>query len=227
MINKAMILAAGFGTRLKPLTDNLPKALVPFKKGTMISYQIEKLKTSGVKEIVINVHHFSELMIKYFQEKDFGVKIDIIAEEEILGTGGGILNAKEFLQTEDYFLVVNVDVYTNLDFELFINDYKTHKPFAMLAVQKRLTSRYLEFDDNFMLKGRVKSDTMKDRYFAFNGIHIISNEIFSFKDEVGYKDILDIYLEKKKPVMGFDSGESSFLDIGKTENLNVAESLID
>ena len=106
MINKAMILAAGFGTRLKPLTDNLPKALVPFKKGTMISYQIEKLKRSGVKEIVINVHHFSELMIKYFRENDFGVKIDIIAEEEILGTGGGILNAKEFLRTEEYFLVV-------------------------------------------------------------------------------------------------------------------------
>ena len=227
MINKAMILAAGFGTRLKPLTDNLPKALVPFKKGTMISYQIEKLKRSGVKEIVINVHHFSELMIKYFQENDFGVKIDIIAEEEILGTGGGILNAKEFLRTEEYFLVVNVDVYTNLDFELLINDYKTHKPFAMLAVQKRLTSRYLEFDDSFMLNGRVKSDIMKDKYFAFNGIHIISNEIFSLKEEVGYKDIIDIYIDKKKPVMGFDSGVSSFLDLGKTENLKVAESLID
>jgi len=99
--------------------------------------------------------------------------------------------------------------------------------FAMLAVQKRLTSRYLEFDDNFMLKGRVKSDIMKDKYFAFNGVHIISNEIFSVKEEVGYKDIIDIYIDKKKPVMGFDSGVSSFLDLGKTENLKVAESLID
>ena len=227
MINKAMILAAGFGTRLKPLTDNLPKALVPFKKGTMVSYQIEKLKRLGVKEIVINVHHFSEKIIKYFQDNDFGVKIDIIAEEEILGTGGGILNAKKYLRTEEYFLVVNVDVYTNLDFELLVEDYRINKPFAMLAVQKRSTSRYLEFDDSFMLKGRVKSDTMKDGYFAFNGIHIISGEIFSLKEETGYKDIIDIYLERKIPVRGFDSGVSGFMDLGKAENLKAAENLID
>ena len=88
----------------------------------MVSYQIEKLKRYGVKEIVINVHHFSELMIKYFQEYDFGVKINIIAEDEILGTGGGILNAKDYLREEEYFLVLNVDVFTDINFDLLIKE---------------------------------------------------------------------------------------------------------
>jgi MurNAc alpha-1-phosphate uridylyltransferase len=225
MIKKAMILAAGYGTRLKPLTDILPKALVPFKNGTMVSYQIEKLKGFGVSEIVINVHHLSGLIVKYFQEHDFGVKINILVEEEILGTGGGVLNAKEFLKSEDYFLVLNVDVFTDFDFNLLIKEYYASKPFAMLAVQKRNTSRYLEFDDNFILKRRVKSDKPEKNYFAFNGIHIISNEIFSFKDKIGYSDIIDIYLEENKLVKGFNVCDSTFIDLGKSENLKMAEVL--
>jgi len=227
MINKAMILAAGFGTRLQPLTDNLPKALIPFKKGTMVSYQIEKLKRYGVNEIVINVHHFSELMIKYFQEYDFGVKINIIAEDEILGTGGGILNAKDYLREEEYFLVLNVDVFTDINFDLLIKEYEVYKPFALIAVQKRTTSRYLEFDDNLVLKGRVKSFIMIENYYAFNGIHVISNEIFSHNNKIAYKDILDIYLEEKKLVRGYDAGNSNFIDLGKIENLKRAETLSD
>ncbi|MCX6156561.1 MAG: sugar phosphate nucleotidyltransferase [Ignavibacteriota bacterium] len=222
-MNKAMILAAGYGTRLKPITDSTPKALVPFKNGTMISYQIEKLKSIGIKEIIVNAHHFSERLIKYFQEIDFGVKIVVIAEEDILGTGGGVLNAKEYLQSEDYFLVLNVDVFTNFNIELLIREYESTKPFALLAVQKRKTSRYLEFDSNFHLKGRVKSDVMEENYFAFNGMHIISNDIFSANYKNDYKDILDVYLEEKKHVKGFDVLDSVFIDLGKTENLKQAE----
>jgi len=219
MINKAMILAAGFGTRLQPLTDNLPKALIPFKKGTMISYQIEKLKSIGVKEIVINVHHFSEKIIKYFQENDFGIKLNIIVEKQILGTGGGVLNAKDYLQSEESFLLINVDVYTNFNFDLLIKEYEIEKPFALLAVQKRNTSRYLVFDDNSLLKGRAKSDKMEENHFAFNGIHIISNKIFSHSYKICYKDIIDIYLEEKKIIKGFNVGNSIFIDLGKVENL--------
>ncbi|MFZ4592008.1 MAG: nucleotidyltransferase family protein [Ignavibacteria bacterium] len=222
-MNKAMILAAGYGTRLKPLTDTIPKALVPFKNGTMISYQIEKLKSIGIKEIVVNAHHFSEQLIKYFQENDFGVKIVVIAEEEILGTGGGVLNTKEYLQSEEYFLVMNVDVFTDFDIELLIKEYESTKPLALLAVQKRKTSRYLEFDDNFILKARVKSDVMKENYYGFNGMHIISNDIFSVNYKNDYRDIIDIYLEGKKTVKGFDAGESVFIDLGKTDNLKRAE----
>lgn len=222
-MNKAMILAAGFGTRLKPITDSIPKALVPFKNGTMISYQIEKLKTAGIKEIVVNAHHYSERLIKYFQENDFGVKVDVIAEKEILGTGGGVLNAKEYLQTEEHFLVLNVDVFTNFNIELLIKEYELTKPFALLAVQKRKTSRYLEFDDNFLLNGRIKSDKMEKNHYAFNGMHIISNDIFSVNYKNDYRDILDVYLEEKKPVKGFDAGAAVFIDLGKTENLKRAE----
>ncbi len=222
-MNKAMILAAGYGTRLKPLTDTIPKALVPFKNGTMISYQIEKLKSIGIKEIVVNAHHFSEQLIKYFQENDFGVKIVVIAEEEILGTGGGVLNTKEYLQSEEYFLVMNVDVFTDFDIELLIKEYESTKPLALLAVQKRKTSRYLEFDENFILKARVKSDVMKENYYGFNGMHIISNDIFSVNYKNDYRDIIDIYLEGKKTVKGFDAGESVFIDLGKTDNLKRAE----
>jgi NDP-sugar pyrophosphorylase family protein len=222
-MNKAMILAAGFGTRLQPLTDSIPKALVPFKNGTMISYQIEKLKTAGIKEIVVNAHHYSERLIKYFQENDFGVKVDVIAEKEILGTGGGVLNAKEYLQTEEHFLVLNVDVFTNFNVELLIKEYELAKPFALLAVQKRKTSRYLEFYDNFLLNGRIKSDMMEKNHYAFNGMHIISNDILSVSYKNDYRDILDVYLEEKKPVKGFDVGDAVFIDLGKTENLKRAE----
>lgn len=223
MINKAMILAAGFGTRLQPLTDNIPKALVPFKNGTMISYQIEKLKSIGIKEVVVNAHHFSDQLIKYFQENNFGIKVNVIAEDKILGTGGGVLNAKEYLQSEKYFLVLNVDVFTDFNIELLMKEYEISKPFALLAVQKRKTSRYLEFDEKFVLKGRIKTDVMEENYFAFNGIHIISNEIFSVNYKNDYRDIIDLYLEEKKSVKGFDVRESVFIDLGKTENLKRAE----
>jgi len=222
-MNKAMILAAGYGTRLKPITDSIPKALVPFKNGTMISYQIGKLKSAGIKEIVVNAHHFSEQLIKYFQENDFGVKVVVVAEGEILGTGGGVLNAKEYLQSEEYFLVMNVDVFTDFNIELLIKEYESTKPLALLAVQKRKTSRYLEFDDNFILKARVKSDVMKENYYGFNGMHIISNDIFSVNYKNDYRDIIDVYLEEKKTVKGFDAGESVFIDLGKTDNLKRAE----
>jgi len=227
IINKAMILAAGYGTRLKPLTDNFPKALVPFKNGTMISYQLEKLKGIGIKEVIVNAYHFSEQLIKYFQENDFGVKIDIITEDEILGTGGGVLNAKDYLGSEEYFLVLNVDVFTDFNIELLIKEYEVCKPFALLAVQKRNTSRYLEFDNNFILKGRVKSNSIEENYYAFNGMHIISNEIFSQNNKIGYRDIIDIYIEEKKIVKGFNVGESVFIDLGKVENLKKAEELSD
>lgn len=230
MIKKAMILAAGFGTRLKPLTDNIPKALVPFRNGTMISYQINKLKSIGVKEIVINAHHFSGLMEKYLNETDFGVKIYLIIEKDILGTGGGIMNAVDYLRNEDAFLVVNVDVFTDLDFTDMLSEFKKNNPFAILAVQKRKTSRYLEFDDDFVISGRIKSEEMKENFYAFNGVHIISNKIFQYDYKSDYKDIIDIYLEMREEnyrIEGYDAGKSYFIDLGKIENIKKADFLCD
>lgn len=225
-----MILAAGFGTRLKPITDNIPKALVPFRDGSIISYQIKKLISLGIEEIVINTHHFSGLMEKYFSENDFGVKVNLLTEKVILGTGGGIMNAFDYLRDEHAFFVVNVDAFTNLNFSDMLSEFEKSKSIALLAVQKRKTSRYLEFQEDFILSGRLKSDIMEDNFYAFNGIHIISNKIFQYNYKSDYKDIIDIYIEMVKNkyiVKGYDAGKSYFIDLGKIENIIKAESLCD
>lgn len=221
MIKKAIILAAGFGTRLKPLTDSIPKALVPFRNGTMISYQIEKLKGYGITDITVNAHHFAEQVEKYFSENHFGVSINVIKEEVILGTGGGILNAEKYLDdgSNAAFLAINVDVFTDFDFKKIINNHISSANFATLLVQKRKTSRYLELDKKMELTGRVKCETLEDNFFAFNGVHLISNEIFRLGYSVKYLDIIDIYLDAERmhgrTVKGYDAGESLFEDIGK------------
>jgi len=224
MITKAMILAAGFGTRLKPLTDSMPKALLPFRNGTMISYQIEKLKSAGITSIAVNAHHFSGQIIEYFRESDFRIEIEVVKEDYILGTGGGILNAEKFFRGSGNFLVINVDVYTDMDINKLISGRVNIDSIATLAVQKRKTSRYLEFNENFELVSRVKSEELKPNFFAFNGMHVISDRIFDLPHPEGYFDILDYYLylikNGKEFIKGFNCGDSAFYDLGKTEYLN-------
>jgi len=218
---KAMILAAGYGTRLKPLTDSIPKALVPFNGEPMINYQIKKLVKYGFEEIAVNAHHFAEQITDYFDKNSFGIKIKVIVEEEILGTGGGILNALEFFKDENFFLAVNVDVLTDFDFSKIIEFHKSGNPLASLAVQKRVTKRHLEFDNSMRLLKRETESSVKENLYAFNGVHIISNKIFTGR-KIEYLDIFDLYLElinEERKVLGFDVGECIFRDLGKTENL--------
>jgi N-acetyl-alpha-D-muramate 1-phosphate uridylyltransferase len=219
---KAMILAAGFGTRLKPLTDNLPKALVPFGNEPMVNYQIKKLKELGFSEIVINAHHFAGQIIDYFNKNSFGIKINVIEEEVILGTGGGILNAQKYFEKEEFFLAINVDVFTDFDFSKIIIFHKSRTPLASVAVQKRKTKRYLEFDNDMKLLRRQNENSQKEYLYAFNGIHIISNKIFTDR-KIEYLDIFDLYFEmlsNGKEVFGFDVEDSEFRDLGKIEALN-------
>jgi len=224
MITKAMILAAGFGTRLKPLTDSIPKALVPFRNGTMISHQIEKLKSAGIKSIAVNAHHFAGQIIEYFRESDFRIEIEVIIEENILGTGGGIMNAEKFFRGSGNFLAVNVDVYTDLNISQLISGTMNIDSVATLMVQKRKTSRYLEFDEDFELVSRIKTEDLKPNYFAFNGMHVISDRIFDLPHPEGYFDIIDLYLSliksRKEIIKGFNCGDSVFYDMGKPEVLN-------
>lgn len=224
---KAMILSAGFGTRLLPVTEQIPKALVKYRNIPMINYQIERLKKSGVNEIIVNAHHHSGKIIDYFSENDFGIKINVIIEKEILGTGGGILNASEYFQNEKFFLVINVDIDTDLDLSKMILFHTSRNSLATLAVQKRISKKYLEFDSQSHLIGRENENSIPENLFAFNGIHIISNRIFKKNIEVNFKDILSVYFDltdnKKNGnefVSGFDTGNSNFKDIGKIENLN-------
>ena len=219
---RGMILAAGFGTRLKPLTDTYPKALIEYKGKPMIVYQIEKLKTAGIKEIVINAHHHSDKLISFFNQNNFDVNIKIIEEKEILGTGGGIINAKEFLKDDDT-VIINTDVMTDFNISEMISFYNTSNPIATLLVQKRRTTRYLEFQNNCLI-GRASDYSNPENLFAFNGIHIVSKEFFNQSLSAGYSDIIDIYIgliSKGKTIFGYDAGKSSFLDIGKPENLRL------
>ncbi len=218
---KGMILAAGFGTRLRPLTDTQPKALVSYRGKPLVVHQIERLMNAGITEIVINAHHFSEQVVDFFVRNKFDADISVIVENEILGTGGGIFNASDHLRGSD-FAVVNVDVETDMSLSDMVLNHNSRKPLATLAVQRRRSGRYLEFSREMKLMRREADDSAKDRLFAFNGIHVISGEFFSLGFESGFSDILDLYfraIESGKTVSGFDAGECSFRDLGKTENL--------
>jgi MurNAc alpha-1-phosphate uridylyltransferase len=220
---KAMILAAGFGTRLKPLTDNLPKALVEFKSQPMLVHQIKRLKEAGISEIIINVHHHPDKIREYIGKNDFGIGIKLSMESgEILGTGGGILNAEEYFSDDDYFAVINVDIDTNFDVKELIDFTLREKPFAALAVQKRQTKRGLVFDDDMVMTGLQKDDSPTDSVYAFNCMHVISGEIFKPGLEVKFTGIFDIYIQmisKGMKILGYDTGDRFFKDLGKIENL--------
>lgn len=220
---KAMILAAGFGTRLKPFTETHPKALIPYHGKPMILHQIERLKKAGIDEIIVNAHHFSEQIIDYFSNNKFGIKGSVITEEDILGTGGGILNAKELLMGGGSFVVINVDVDTDMNLNRMLIHHDSVSPLATIAVQKRKSGRYLEFTPDMRLKSRQNEDSDEKNLFAFNGIHVISDEFLGMGFEEGFSDILNLYFEAIKDkghyVSGYDAGDCMFKDLGKTENL--------
>jgi NDP-sugar pyrophosphorylase family protein len=220
---KAMILAAGFGTRLKPFTETHPKALIPYHGKPMILHQIERLKKAGIDEIIVNAHHFSEQIIDYFSNNKFGIRGSVITEEDILGTGGGILNAKELLMGGGSFVVINVDVDTDMNLNRMLIHHDSVSPLATIAVQKRKSGRYLEFTPDMRLKSRQNEDSDEKNLFAFNGIHVISDEFLGMGFEEGFSDILNLYFEAIKDkghyVSGYDAGDCMFKDLGKTENL--------
>jgi NDP-sugar pyrophosphorylase family protein len=218
-----MILAAGYGTRLKPLTDSLPKALVIHKGKTLLEHQIEKLKDIGISEIVINTHHFSDKIVEFVNRNKFDLKIDVIVEKEILGTGGGVLNASDYLKSDDFFIVLNVDIDSDFDISEIIKYHKKYNPIATIGIQKRATKRYLEFTPDLILISRGNENSSKNNLYAFNGIHIISKDFFSKGFRIKYCDIIDIYLEiinRGEKIKGFDLKKTTFKDLGKKENLD-------
>jgi len=218
-----MILAAGYGTRLKPLTDSIPKALVIHKGKTLLEHQIDKLKNSGISEIVINAHHFSDKILDFINQNKFDLKVDVIIEKTILGTGGGVLNAFDYLKSEDFFIVLNVDIDSDFDISEIIKYHEKYKPIATIGIQKRVTKRYLEFTSDLVLVGRGNENFSKNNLYAFNGIHIISKDFFSKGFETKYCNIIDIYLElvnRGEKIKGFDLKKTTFKDLGKKENLD-------
>lgn len=238
---KAMIFAAGLGTRLKPLTDHMPKALVPVAGKPMLEHVIGKLKASGVNEVVINVHHFANQILEFLKAKDnFGIRIWISDEtEELLDTGGGIKKASIYLN--EPFLVHNADILSNADLKTLYNYHLTSGNDATLLVSPRKTVRHLLFDEKNRLQGWVNKDTLQtkpegfvyqpesQKELAFGGIHVISPSLFQYmQDWEGKFSIMDFYLQtcRKARLGGYVKNDLQLIDIGKPETLAQAEAFI-
>ena len=241
-----MIFAAGLGTRLRPLTDNMPKAMVPVAGKPMLQRVIENLKQYGFNDIIINVHHFGEQIIDFVKENNnFGINIAISDERgELLDTGGGILKAEAFLDGDEPFLVHNADILTNLDLNDLYNFHINHKADATVLVAPRKTQRYLVFDSQDRLCGWTNLATGECRpadfdataeglsKLAFGGVHVISTSIFKALREYTTEhkfSITPFYVDtcRKLKIMGYQpASHYDWFDIGKPETLALAEKFI-
>ncbi len=204
---KAMILAAGHGTRLGELTRHKPKALIEVNGQPMLEILIRKLIREGIREIVINVHHEAGQIMQFLSDnKNFGINIHISEEiGELLDTGGGISNAREFLMDSEPFLVHNVDIISQVDIQKFREYHEASGKLANLVVRKRETSRYLLYDDTGMLCGWENRTSREKRIvrpfegelipLAFSGIHMISPEIFRYLPEKRHFSVIQAYLD--------------------------------
>ena len=236
-----MIFAAGLGTRLKPLTDHMPKALVPVAGKPMLEHVILKLIASGFDEIVINVHHFAGQIIDFLKEKDnFGIKIWISDEtEELLDTGAGIKKASSLLN--EPFLVHNADILSNVDLKALYDFHIASGNDATLLVSPRKTVRYLLFDQSNRLCGWINKDTLQTKpegftyqpevqqEYAFGGIHVISPSLFSYMEGwTGKFSIMDFYLQncQKAKLGGYAKEDLQLIDIGKPDTLAKAEEFL-
>lgn len=233
---KAMIFAAGLGTRLKPITDTMPKALVPVNGKPLLHHVLTKLIEAGYDDITVNVHHFPDQIIKYLEENDFGVKINISDERtQLLETGGAVKHAHPFLDGTEPFLVHNVDILSDLDLDWFRKAYRPGD-LATLLVSERKTQRYLLFDAEGLLcgwtniaTGEVRSprggiDPKDYRMLAFSGIHYISPEIFEAFERYGFGErfsIMDFYLTAcaDYPIRAAAPEQLRLLDVGKLDSL--------
>jgi NDP-sugar pyrophosphorylase family protein len=236
---KAMILAAGLGTRLRPLTDDRPKALVEINGRTLLEIMLSRLRTFGVHDVIINVHHFADMILNYLKTNDnFGMRIEISREEVLLDTGGGLKKAAWFFKDsyghsgkETPFILHNVDVVSTIDLERMRQlHFQTHA-LATLAVQDRETSRYLLFDERRELSGRragrdrppeLVRPAQQLQAWAFSGIHIISPRLLAMMTEDGAFSIVTSYLRLAahgEKILAFSADKYYWRDLGTPEGL--------
>jgi MurNAc alpha-1-phosphate uridylyltransferase len=238
MAGKAMILAAGLGTRLKPFTDKCPKALAIVNGKSLLQRNIEYLQSFGVKDVILNVHHFADQIIDLVKQNNgFGSNIIISDEtDKVLETGGGLKKASWFFEGSETFIVLNVDVLTDMNIGLMVKQHLIKKPLATLAVTGRKTSRYFLFDEIDNLCGWKNEKTSEQKMSkevagykpkAFSGIHVISYEIFSLLKWEEKFSMVDAYLElaKTHAITAFDHSSSKLVDVGKPESIKIAERL--
>jgi NDP-sugar pyrophosphorylase family protein len=235
---KAMVLAAGLGTRLRPLTDKRPKALVEIGGRTLLEITLSRLRDFGIREVIINVHHFAEMVVAYLKaHQNFGMHIEISREELLLDTGGGLKRAGWFFLADashDPFLLHNADIVSTVDFARLVEFHHDRAALATLAVQERETSRYLLFDE-FQLCGRRagqdgEPELVKPssgwRALAFTGIHVISPAFLRMMNEDGAFSIIGTYLRLARAgenILGFPADDYYWRDLGRPEQVREAE----
>ena len=237
---KAMVLAAGLGTRLRPLTNDRPKALVEVAGRTLLEITLSRLRSFGVGEVIINVYHFAELVIEYLKANDnFGMQIAISREEVLLDTGGGLKKAGYFFledssRPEEPFVLHNVDVISTIDLRRMVQFHSEHQALATLAVQQRKTSRYLLFDEQLQLCGRrsgpdgeteMVRPSPQTEALAFAGIHVISPRLIALMSEEGVFSVITTYLRlagQGEKILGFRADEYYWRDLGRPDDLKQA-----
>lgn len=233
---RAMILAAGLGTRLRPLTDQRPKALVEVGGRTLLEITLSRLRSCGIHDVIINVHHFAEVIHDYLKTNgNFGMHIEVSHEPILLDTGGGLKKASHFFlgdfsTFEEPFILHNVDVISTIDLRRMVEFHSRNQALATLAVQERETSRYLLFDEKLQLCGRRSGDQKSEmvrpsaasKALAFCGVHVISPRIFGMMREEGAFSIITSYLRlagSGEKICAFRADEYYWRDVGRPEHV--------
>lgn len=237
-VKKALILAAGLGSRLKPWTDHHPKALARVNGKSLLQRNVEYLQAAGIKDIIVNVHHYADQILQTLKEnRGWGSNISISDEtNEVLETGGGLLKASSFFEGEENCIMMNADVLTDLDLKQMITLHESSSALATLAVSHRQTSRYFLFNNKEELCGwrnnmtgeeKIKKPSSYLTEKAFSGIHIINTRLFPLMHRQGKFSIVDVYLDlcSTETIKAFDHSGRRFIDVGKPESIQQAEEM--
>ncbi len=234
---KAMIFSAGLGTRLMPLTENLPKALAPIGDTTLLGYNLMFLKEQGVKSFIINTHHFADKIAKYLEENNnFGLDIYVSHEKELLDTAGGLANVSHLLNPDSSTLLYNVDIISNIDVKKMFEFHNKQKSDFTLAVRNRQSSRYLIFSDNRMIGWRntktgeeiIKSKAIHKQDLAFSGISIVNNSIVKNLTGIGKMSLVQLLLDgcSESSFLSYNHTGDYWFDCGTVKKLRDAESYV-
>ncbi len=239
---KAMILAAGLGTRLRPLTADRPKALVEINGRTLLEITLTRLATFGIRDVIVNVHHFADMVVDYLKaHQNFGMEVEVSREDVLLDTGGGLKKAGWFFlrdrhSMDEPFVLHNVDVLSTIDLGLMLRAHQKGDALVTLAVMKRESSRQLLFDDVLHLCGRRKGSEQPDEIvrtgsastlqpLAFSGVHVISPRLLGMFHRDGVFPIIDTYLQlvaSGENIVAFRADEYYWRDLGRLEDLQQA-----
>ena len=235
---KPMILAAGLGTRLKPWTDHHPKALAEVGGKSLLQRNIEYLQQFGIKEVIVNVHHFAGQIEEAIKRNDgWGSEITISDETaEVLETGGGLKKVAWYFKDENEFVLMNVDILTDLNLTAMIQQQQNSNALATLAVTERKTSRYFLFNSKDELVGwrnvntgeeKMAKQSFEVKQKAFSGIHVISSRLLEHLTMGGKFSMVDVYLQlaNEHVIQAFDHSVSRFIDVGKPESIEKAEQM--